>query len=94
MDGVPRREDAQRARGLLRVEPDRKMTRFGARLQLAQGLGVHARMAHVHFEAEVAPQGIGPLHNNIKGLDAVNGDVALGQDLGFSAVDIYADKNA
>lgn len=92
--GMPRREDAERARGLLRIDPGGEMMRFGARLQLAQGFGVDPGMPHVQFEDKIVPQGVGALHHNVKGLDAVNGDVALGENLGPGVVEIYADKNA
>jgi hypothetical protein len=91
---MPRREDAERARGLLRVDPGREMMRCGAGLQLAQGFGVDAGVPHVQFEDKIVPQGVGSFHHNIKGLDAVNGDVALGENLGLGMVEIDADENA
>lgn len=94
MHRMPRREDAKRARALLRVDSGREVTRFGAGLQLAQGVGVDAGMSHIQFEDKVVPQGVGSPHHNIEGLDAVNSDVAFGQNLGFGVVEIYADKNA
>jgi hypothetical protein len=94
VDGPPRRKDAQRAGGLLRVDPRRQVMGLGAGLQLAQGLGVHTGMPHVQFENEVMLQVVGALHHNVKGLDAVNGDVALGKDLGFGVVEVYMDNNA
>ena len=65
-----------------------------AGLQLAQRLGIDAGMTHVQFQVKVMFQGVGALHHNVKGLDAVNGDVALGKNLGFGVVEVYTDKNA
>jgi hypothetical protein len=94
VNSVPRRPNAQRARTLLRIDPDGELTRFAAGLQQAQGFWINPGMAHVQFEDEVVPEGIGSLHHDVESLDAVNGDVALGEDPGFGVVEVYADKNA
>ena len=94
MDGAARRKNAQLARGLQRIDPDRQVTCQGAGLELAKGFGVNAGMAHVQFQGKVRFKGVGALHHNIKGLDAVNGDVAFGEDVGLGVVEVQADKNA
>lgn len=68
--------------------------RFRAGLELAKGFGVNAGMAHVQFQEEVVPQGVGAFHHNVQCLDAVNGDVALGENAGRGVVEIEPDKNA
>jgi hypothetical protein len=89
-----RREDTQRAVGLLRVNPGGQVMRLGAGLQQPQGFRVDAGVPHVQFQVEVVLQGVGAFHHNIEGLDAVDGDVALGENLGLRVVEIYTDQNA
>lgn len=48
---------------------------------------------HVEFQVQAFLQGIGAFHHHIKGLDAVDSDVALRQDLGLGVVEVNADKN-
>ncbi len=86
MDGAAGRKNAQLARGLQRIDPDRQVTCHRAGLQLAQGFRVNAGVPHVQFQVKVQLQGVGALHHNIKGLNAVNGDVAFGEDVGLGVV--------
>lgn len=67
--------------------------RFGARLQLLQGLWIHMGSPHVELQVEAFLQCVGAFHHDIEGLDVADGDVALRQDLGLGVVEVNPDKN-
>ena len=50
-------------------------------------------MGDVRLKVETLLQRVGAFDHNVKGLDAVYGDVALGDNLGTGVVEIHADKN-
>lgn len=58
-----------------------------------QRFRVHPGVGNVQFEVEAIPQGIGAFNYYIKGVDAVDGDVPLGNHEGPGVVEIYTDNN-
>ena len=92
--GATWRKDAQRAVGLLRVNPRGQVMRLGAGLKLAQCFGINAGIPYVQFQVQVVLQGVCALNHHVEGLDAVHGDVAFGENLGLCVIEIHTDKNA
>jgi hypothetical protein len=91
--GAARREDTDVARLLQGVDLQRQVMGAGAVLQLLEGCVVNAGVADIQLQVESLLQGVCAFDHNIKGLDAVYGDVALGNNLGTGVVEIHTDKN-
>ena len=62
-------------------------------MQLLQSLRIHVGAPHIELQVQAFLQRIGAFHHHVQGLDAVDSDVALCQDLGPGVVEVNADKN-
>ena len=90
---VPRRQDAEGAVRLLWIDFGREVVGPGAVLELFQGFGINVGFGDVQLQVQAFFQGVGAFHHDVEGLDAVDGDVALREDLGAGVVEVHADKN-
>jgi hypothetical protein len=78
---------------LVRVDFGRQVVGPGAVLQLFQRFRIDDGFGDIQLEVQALLEGVGAFDHYVEGLDAVDGDVALGQHLSACVVKIHADKN-